>query len=433
MGQRVLMEGSVLLDQVPSQARSYATGLASALRNHGLQTEIVLSTNRRISIDDAQLAEITIFDAPRGYNIFNQAGIALRQFAGAPFGYKPGVLEGVRGTVVGRDGFLNDFQRTHAIPNLDMLERGHFNRFGRAFTIKTDRRVDLFHCPRPAPMRVAGAPNVYTIRSLQPQVTGEPSSRQRNYSSALIAHLAKTADHIVTVTEALRQKIMTTTGIEQNRISDLSYPVSVPTQSEEDVADILRRYFGLDFGGYYLFAGTIEPSKNIRGLIEAYASAAVRRPLILTGGINWSSRADQELLNGERFTSYVKSGSSYGLCRSVQYLGPVQPEYHFALMRGARALLYPVLDDEFALPIAEALRLGTPVLTSAREALREMTGGAALYTQEADVESMAQAIRAVDVDSDLLAELAAKGRIVGERYAVDAFNSRLAGLLNKLI
>ena len=77
------------------------------------------------------------------------------------------------------------------------------------------------------------------------------------------------------------------------------------------------------------------------------------------------------------------------------------------LIRGARALVFPSLYEGFGLPVLEAMMLGTPVITSARGALEEVTGEAALLVDPYDVDDIARAIEAIVSDPDLRGELAA--------------------------
>src|SRR3989344_5042371 len=87
--------------------------------------------------------------------------------------------------------------------------------------------------------------------------------------------------------------------------------------------------------------------------------------------------------------------------RGVVYLGHVpQPELPI-FYSGARALIYPSLYEGFGLPILEAFRCRTPVVTSNLGSMAEVAGNAAQLVDPYDVESISDGIRKVVVSSQL--------------------------------
>ena len=89
---------------------------------------------------------------------------------------------------------------------------------------------------------------------------------------------------------------------------------------------------------------------------------------------------------------------------------PYQPRETLAgLMKHARALLFPSLSEGFGLPVAEAMSLGTPVMTSATGATAEVGGDAALLVNPYDIDAMAMAIRRLDEDDELCDSLGVAG------------------------
>ena len=74
------------------------------------------------------------------------------------------------------------------------------------------------------------------------------------------------------------------------------------------------------------------------------------------------------------------------------------------------------------------MMLGTPVMTSNVTSLPEVAGGAALCVDPYDVAAMAQAIRALDADDNLCAELAQKGLARAEFFSMERYTKRLSDL-----
>ncbi|MBI1862214.1 MAG: glycosyltransferase family 4 protein [Deltaproteobacteria bacterium] len=134
---------------------------------------------------------------------------------------------------------------------------------------------------------------------------------------------------------------------------------------------------------YFLYTGTIEPRKNIPGLLEAYRSlpGTFRKntPLILVGGAGWGL---------DTLVEDLRNGSHKG----VRYLG-YRPDHELAgILSGAAAFLYPSFFEGFGLPPLEAMALGVPVIASERGSLKEVLGSAAVIIDPDNPQQLAQAM-----------------------------------------
>jgi glycosyltransferase involved in cell wall biosynthesis len=117
----------------------------------------------------------------------------------------------------------------------------------------------------------------------------------------------------------------------------------------------------------------------------------------------------------------------------VKQLTYVSFEFLLALIRGARALLFPSLYEGFGLPVLEAMMLGTPVMTSNVASLPEITGDAAILVDPLDVEAIADAIRKLDSDDDLRAELAMRGIKRAQLFSPEKYRDCVAALYRRVI
>jgi glycosyltransferase involved in cell wall biosynthesis len=142
---------------------------------------------------------------------------------------------------------------------------------------------------------------------------------------------------------------------------------------------------GLEVGGFFLSVGTLEPRKNLRRLLAAFArvSAAgdTALPLVLAGGRGWLEEGLEEHV------------ASLGLRDRVHVLGYVDDETLRWLYASCFAFAYPSLVEGFGLPVLEAMSLGAAVVTSDRTSLPEVTGDAALAVDPADTDALAAALR----------------------------------------
>lgn len=94
------------------------------------------------------------------------------------------------------------------------------------------------------------------------------------------------------------------------------------------------------------------------------------------------------------------------------------------LMWGARAFVFPSLEEPFGLPVLEAMGAGVPVVTSAGTGAGEVAGEAALCVDPTDTGAIAAAMLAVATDPALHARLAAAGRDRAEAFSWDAAAAR---------
>lgn len=121
---------------------------------------------------------------------------------------------------------------------------------------------------------------------------------------------------------------------------------------------------------YFVVVGTIEPRKNHLLLLNLWrqmaASLGPDAPrLVVVGRRGWENENVLDMLE--------RCAAIDGVVRETGALPDTEVA---ALLRGARALLFPSFAEGFGLPLAEALALGVPVIASDLPALREVGGAA---------------------------------------------------------
>jgi glycosyltransferase involved in cell wall biosynthesis len=263
------------------------------------------------------------------------------------------------------------------------------------------------HWTYPVPLYVPGWHNIYTVHDVIPlSDPGLTPIEPKRYRRILRSILAR-ASAIVTVSDASCRQIAEHLGPLPVRVVNCRQAIDVSV----DVQDALPG--GLQDGQYMLVCGSVEPRKNIARLISAYRASGIAMPLVLAGPDGW--RAD--MLSAQL-------GDTPGIVR----LPSSTRAQMMTLIRHARALLMPSLAEGFGLPVAEAMALGTAVLTSARGALAETAGTAALLVEPESEEAISTGIRRLAHDEELVSDLAAQGRQRALALGLSEFASRLARL-----
>ncbi|MBQ1540382.1 MAG: glycosyltransferase family 4 protein [Caulobacteraceae bacterium] len=324
---------------------------------------------------------------------------------------------------------LPAYDRLFTLPSLFHVARRYFRRYGEFMTVRVPRPPAIMHWTYPLPLRLAGARNVYTLHDLVPLRLPFTSLDDRRYYYRLVRRCVAEADHICTVSETSRCDILATLGGDPERITNTYQAVRPPADAAPEprvLASRLRGLFGLKPGRYFLFFGAIEPKKNLGRLIEAYLAAELADPLVIAGPRAWKSEEELRLLGGAHGEKLLERGR----IRLLEYVPAAQLA---ALVRGAKAVLFPSLYEGFGLPAVEAMALGAPVMTSTAGASPEIVGDAALLVDPYNVGGMIQALRRLDDDEGLRAALAAAGPRRAERFGMAPYQSRLEALHRRVL
>ena len=195
-------------------------------------------------------------------------------------------------------------------------------------------------------------------------------------------------------------------GFDPERLRIVPWGTDAASVSDDDVA-ATRRRLGLT-RPYILFVGTIEPRKNLGGLIGAVARLAGREvDLVVVGPDGWNEDLDARL------------GGLDGTGIGVHRLGFQPPDALPALYAGAAAFCYPSLSEGFGMPVLDAMAHGAPVVTSLGTATAEVAGDAGLLVDPHDVAAIGDALARVLDDPALADELRERGRIRAAGYTWD--------------
>lgn len=230
-------------------------------------------------------------------------------------------------------------------------------------------------------------------------------SLSRRYLEWSTRHSVRRATRVIVDSLATARDLAAHYDVSENKIA-LVYPgVDESLSRVEDPqawAAVRARYHLPE--RYLLFVGTLQPRKNIARIVQAYARwcAAQAAPdvgLVLAGPQGW----------------LYDPGWTKGVA-GVVLPGYVDDADVAALYSGALALVFPSLHEGFGFPVLEAMRCGTPVITSTTSSLPEVAGDAAYLVNARDVAAISAAMERVVSDEALRADLVAKGYAQAKRF-----------------
>ncbi len=193
--------------------------------------------------------------------------------------------------------------------------------------------------------------------------------------------------------------------------------------------------------GYLLYAGTLEPRKNVGALLDAWEALAADDPsfppLVLAGPYGWGSRALARRIarlaarGGDEHgtthalpeqgagsaASLVPTGAGAGSAAipttaRLLALGRLDRAALVRVFQAASLFVYPSLYEGFGLPPAEALACGVPAVVLDTSSLPEVVGDAGVLVPPGDTAALAAALARLIADPGRAAELA--GRAVAQ-------------------
>jgi glycosyltransferase involved in cell wall biosynthesis len=102
------------------------------------------------------------------------------------------------------------------------------------------------------------------------------------------------------------------------------------------------------------------------------------------------------------------------------------------LLRECHLLLFPSLQEGFGLPIVEAQATGRPVVTSDRQPMSDVSGGAAVLVDPEDVASVRTGVLQVLENPGLAEELVRRGLDNVQRFSPGAVAAQYAEIYREL-
>jgi len=151
---------------------------------------------------------------------------------------------------------------------------------------------------------------------------------------------------------------------------------------------------------YILFVGTLEPRKNIDGLIKAFdflkKNYGIEHKLYIVGMKGWM------------FEDIFKAYNESEFKRDIIFKGYVSDNALEELYRRADIFVYPSFYEGFGFPILEAFSFGLPVVTSHTSSCGEIAGGYALTIDPSNYREIGEAILKLINDEELKISLRCK-------------------------
>jgi len=240
-----------------------------------------------------------------------------------------------------------------------------------------------------------------TVHDLSPVITPEFYNLKRtiwhkflNYKKAF-----DRANVLFAVSEYTKNDLIRIFNINPDKIK-VVYPGIDHKQFNQNISidqqRSVRNHYGLP-GEYILFLNTIEPRKNLAGVIGAFEKIQSSASLVIAGRLGWKYKNDFKLIKNSKKSA------------KIRYIGYVAEADKPALVKMAKTLIYPSFYEGFGFQPLEAMAVGTPVIASHLTSLPEIVGDAGLLADPYNPNSLAGALDQILTNDDLRQILIQRG------------------------
>ncbi len=235
----------------------------------------------------------------------------------------------------------------------------------------------------------------------------------QHYTPLFCAH----AERIVTVSDYTRKDVQNVYGIDQSKITVAYNGVNEIFQpmTEDKAQEVQQKH--AEGHPYFLFVGAIHPRKNLANTLLAYDAFRKRTDqdmrFVVAGRKAWQSEAAFQVYQEMEFQ------------KEVLFLGHLPLEELASLYAAAEALCYISFFEGFGIPIIEAMRSDTAVITADVSSMPEVAGSAALLCSPDDVEQISSAMWRIRYEKGLKEDLIVKGRLQQSKFNWDLTAERL--------
>ncbi len=253
--------------------------------------------------------------------------------------------------------------------------------------------ANLVHYTNAAAPPFGSLPFVVTVHDLSvlrhPGM--HPARRLATLPVSLIA--VARARAVIVPSDWVRHELSRGLGVAARRVVVVEHAPLDDSIPVSDPGPLLRRH-RLDGHRYLLSVGTIEPRKNLLRLVAAFELLAAQDAdlrLVLAGSPGWRRGSIDRRIGTSPYSD------------RIVLTGYLSPPDVAALMKCAAACCYVSMYEGYGLPVIEAMKHGTPVVTSNRTSMPQAAGGAAVLVDPFDEAEIARGIRDAIARREVLA------------------------------
>jgi len=237
-----------------------------------------------------------------------------------------------------------------------------------------------------------------------------------------IKKIIKNTDKIIAISGNTKKDIVNLCNVNQEHIDVIPSGISDNYKiiSNQDKLSEIKKKYSLP-EKFILHIGTIEPRKNIEGIIEAFNKLTLDEyELVLAGGLGWK--------NEKIFKAYNNSKKK----NKIRFLGYIDENDKSSLYNLASLFIFPSFYEGFGFPPLEAQKCGTPVIAGNISSLPEILNESALLVDPDSISSITTAMKEILMDDNLRKRLVDRGLKNVEQFNWQKTANKYIELFNSL-
>ncbi len=269
-------------------------------------------------------------------------------------------------------------------------------------------KIDIYHSLVPCTIKPSGKLKVIvTVHDIIPDII--LSEKIKSFFHRIVykfkMHVSVQANRLIFDSHATKNDFFDYYKIGTNNFS----VIYLGSEFENNITQKARIVNSLP-GDYIFYMGGFNDRKNVPALINAFLNISAKYPqlkLIIAGkpnpaqSLKLKSKCGVDVFNNPK----------------IIWKGFVADSNIPELFINAKFFIYPSLYEGFGLPLLDAMKLGTPIITTKLGSIPEVTGNAALYLNNTSFSDLTEKMQMLIEDKDLRTKLVIQGKLQASNFS----------------
>lgn len=221
-------------------------------------------------------------------------------------------------------------------------------------------------------------------------------------TSAIIADSDNTKNDLINIYQVPAEKIKVI-------YPGVNHEIYQPINRDDPKLNQVKEKYHLP-DQFILYLGTIEPRKNIEGIVEAFNQYKKNADnhdcnLVIAGNKGW------------KYQRAFKTAATSSFSDQIKFIGYVSENDKPYLYNLAKLFIFPSFYEGFGLPVLEAQACGLPVIASINSSFPEVLENSAILVNPDNLSEISRAVNDILTDFKLNNYLIEKGQINSQRFS----------------
>ena len=231
------------------------------------------------------------------------------------------------------------------------------------------------------------------------------------------------ADAIIAISNFTKTEILKTFGLDESKLHVVHCASGITTQNPKDTKSVLSKNYRVP-DSFILMVSTIEPRKNILGMVKAYERLVehhlIKEHLVIVGQKGWGFKDTLAYINRSRHRDRI---------HLVGFVPASDLPYFY---HQASLFVYPSFMEGFGIPPLEAMQCGCPTLTSNTSSLPEIMHYPEMMFDPENINEITNVCLKTLKDASFRQDNTTKGRENATRFSWVESSKKLISIYNSL-